>query len=167
MSIEVKKPLFRYLDTNGDGSGTKNAVGDYSSVDTPFFIASSDAHGTFVINRMMIYVEDSGGSPSLATYGGLTALSDGMLVRIIRRNGSVYDLLGGLTIKRNSDWQRTCYDVDIATFPAGNNYVHARWTFSRSGWPVVLQPLDKLEVVARDNMSAYVEHYFLIQGYVD
>lgn len=167
MGIEQKTPVFRLLDTNGDGTGTTNAIGNYAAVDTPFFIMSSDAHQTFVINRLMTYIEDSGGSPSLATYGGLTALTDGLLVRVVRRGGKVIDLLGGVPLKRNSDWQRTCYDVDIATFPAGNNYVHARWTFGRSGWPLVLRPLDKLEVVMRDNMTAFVEHTFFAQGYID
>jgi hypothetical protein len=164
--ITKQKPLFRFLDTLGNGLGTKDATGNYASTDTAFYIQTTDPSEQYVLHRVMCYVEDSGGSPSLATYGGLTALTDGILCRVVYRDGTVYDLTDGMPIQSNSEWARICYDVDIATFPAGNNYVHARWTFTRSGWPIVLNPFDRLEFVMRDNLTAYVQHSFLVQGYV-
>lgn len=160
-----RRPVFRFLDTLGNGLGTKDATGNYSSTDTPFFIETTDPKEQLVLHRVMCYVEDSGGSPSLATYGGLTALTDGIVCRVTYRDGTVIDLTNGVPIQSNSEWARICYDVEIATFPAGNNYVHARWTFARSGWPIVLNAFDKLEFVMRDNLSSYVEHSFLVQGY--
>lgn len=168
MSKEKQKdPLFRFLDTLGNGKGDKDATGNYAAVDTSFFIQNNDPHKQYVLHRVMSYIEDSGGSPSLATYGGLTALTDGILCRVVRRDGTILDLTDGMPIQSNSEWARICYDLTVATFPAGNNYAHARWTFSRSGWPIILNTFDLLEFVMRDNLSAYVEHSFLIQGYVN
>ena len=115
----------------------------------------------------MTYIEDAEVSISLATYGGITALTNGLLLQLVRKNGTTFDLGDGLPIKSNSDWARQCYDVDISTFPAGNNYVHARWTFSRSGAPIVLNFGDKLQFVMRDTLTALVQHYFLLQGYIE
>ena len=164
--IVRKVPLFRFLDTLGNGKGVKDATGNYATVDTAFYIENTDPTKQYVLHRVMSYIEDSGGSPSLATYGGLTALTDGILCRVVYRDGTVYDLTDGMPVQSNSEWARICYDLTVATFPAGNNYAHARWTFAKSGWPIVLNAFDKLEFVMRDNLSAYVQHSFLVQGYI-
>jgi hypothetical protein len=165
--LQKKRPLFRFLDTLGNGLGVKDATGNYASTDTSFYIQTTDPGERYIIHRCMSYIEDSGGSPSLATYGGLTALTDGILCRVVYRDGSIHDLTDGMAIQSNSEWARVCYDLTVATFPAGNNYAHARWTFTRSGWPIVLNPFDRLEFVMRDNLTAYVQHSFLIQGYIE
>lgn len=165
--LQRKRPLFRFLDTLGNGLGDKDAIGNYASTDTPFFIETTDPSRRYIIHRVMTYIEDAGGAPNLSLYGGIAALTDGLLLRIVHRDGSVYDLSDGLPITNNSAWARICYDVTIATFPAGNNYVHARWTFALSGWPIVLNPFDRLEFVMRDNLTSLVEHSFLVQGYIE
>lgn len=165
--LAKKFPLFRFLDTLGNGLGDKDATGNYASTDTPFFIETTDPRQRYIIHRVLCYIEDGGGSPSLATYGGLTALTDGILCRIMHRGELVCDLFDGLAVQSNSDWARICYDLTVETFPAGNNYAHARWTFAKSGWPIVLNPFDRLEFVMRDNLSAYVQHSFMVQGYVE
>lgn len=165
--LEKKRPLFRFLDTVGDGTGTKDATGNYAAADTPFLIRTTDPSERYIIHRVMSYIEDAGGAPNLSLYGGLTALTDGIVCQVVYRDGTIYPLTDGLAIQSNSEWARICYDVTIDTFPAGNNYVHARWTFSRSGWPIALNPFDRLEFVMRDNLSSYVQHSFLVQGYIE
>jgi hypothetical protein len=166
--LQRKRPLFRFLDTLGNGLGIKDAVGNYASADTAFFIETTDPHERYIIHRIMTYIEDAGGSPNLSLYGGRPALTDGILLRVVHRDDNVpHDLSDGLPITRNSDWARICFDVTIATFPAGNNYVHARWTFALSGWPIVLNPFDRLEFVMRDNMTNLAVHSFLVQGYIE
>jgi len=166
MVQERHDPLFRFLDLNGDGSGVKNAIGNYATA-TPFFITPDAIEQRFIIHRVMTYIEDAETGITLATYGGDTALGTGIQLQVVRRYGQTFDLYDGSTVKSNADWARICYDVDISTFPAGNNYVHARWTFSRSGAPIVLNYGDKLQFVMNDNLTALITHSFLIQGYIE
>lgn len=165
--IQQHKPIFRFLDTSGNGLGVKNAIGNYSLPGTPFFIETTDPKERYILHRVMCYIEDAETSINLSTYGGATALTNGIVIRKVMRDGTTYDLTDALPIKSNSDWARICYDVDISTFPAGNNYVHARWTFALSGSPLVLNPFDRLEFVMRDNLTSLVQHSFLVQGYVE
>jgi hypothetical protein len=159
-------PLFRNLDTAGDGSGTKNATGNYAS-DTPFYITPGWARHRFIIHRVLYYIEDDAIGIDLSTYGGITALTTGVLVRVTRKDGTVFDLTDGVPIKTNGDIARICYDLDISTFPANNNYVIGRWTFAKSGAPIVLNFGDRLEFVMRDNLTTLVAHYFMVQGYIE
>ena len=39
---QVKKPFFRYLDTNGNGTGTENAIGNYSGAEEIFYITKDE-----------------------------------------------------------------------------------------------------------------------------
>ena len=167
-TLDQKTPLFRFADTLGNGLGVKSAVGNYAAVDTPFFIETTDPTQRLIIHRVMCYIEDSNVSaPTLATYGGETALTDGVIIQVVRRNGLIIDLTDGLAIQSNSEWAQICYDVLIDTFPAGNNYVHARWTFAKSGWPIILNAFDQLQFVMRDDMTAFIKHSFLLQGYIE
>ena len=53
-------PLFRYLDTDGDGTGTKDASVDYSgSPETELFIAPPSGK-IYTINQMLISIVDTG-----------------------------------------------------------------------------------------------------------
>jgi len=165
--IPQNRPYFQFLSTDGTPSGTTNAIGNYADTDTPFFVTPQTVYQRYVLNRVMIYIEDDAVSINLSTYGGATALTDGIVPRVVYRDGSIYDLSCSLFPKSNSDWARICYDVNISTFPAGNNYVNARWTWGRSGHPLVLNYGDRVEFVMRDDLSDLLIHSFLVHGYIE
>jgi len=155
----------RFLDTNGDGSGTKNANGNYAGGEEIFYIQPG---GTDIINvaRLVVQIED-GGKFGSGKYGALAgALANGIAVRVQDDSGTVIDLTDGVLITTNVHWARYCYDVDHSDFGTGNEYMDVRWTFSKSGNPIVLDAAnnERLEVVLNDNLSGLVGHYFLVQG---
>lgn len=154
----------RFLDTDGDGTGTKTAVGDYSGGSLDIFYIAPAAGEVFVIERMMISYEDTTGmqAQEYGNTGG--ALSVGIVVRISNDDGVVEDLTDGVTIKDNGEWGRYCYDVQLVSWGSGNEKILARWTFARHGRPIVLNG-DKLEVVLNDDFQGLLDHYFLVQGY--
>jgi len=163
MKAVKKTPIYRYLDLSGTGISTKNAVGNYATA-TPFFITPGEGLKKFIIHRMLVHIQDDANF-NAGGYGGRAVLTNGVTVRVIRRDGTIENLTDGVPVKTNSDWARLCYDVTYDEFPAGDNYVHVRWTFSKSGNPIVLGVRDRLEVVLNDNFSAMVGHYFMVQGY--
>ena len=162
--------LYRFLDTDGDGTGTKTAVGDYS--DDPgsgveIFYIAPPANTVYEIARIIPHVVDAGTFDS-GSYGNGIDLTNGIVIRISDSSGVLVDLTDDLPVITNTDWGRLCYDVTRSTFGTGNEYLHARWTFAKSGQPVRLvgDSGHKLEVVLNDDFSDLVEQYFMVQGIV-
>ena len=84
----------RYLDTNGDGTGTKNANGDYSSAEGIFYLAPGE-NEVFALSRMLISAYDTNGMQTQEYGNTAAALTNGIAIRIsdnvcqIRRANSI------------------------------------------------------------------------------
>lgn len=157
-------PLFRLMDTNGDGTGTKNANGNYSTPDIFYIEPSSDR--LFLINRMIVCIEDAAGMRA-ERYGSLSdALTNGIIVRVSDNSGVKQDLTDGIPVKTNAGWGTLCFDVDVKTWGAGDELLLVRWTFQRSGVPIPLNGAkgEKLEIYLQDDFTGIVNHYFFAQG---
>jgi hypothetical protein len=93
--------LSRFLDTNGDGSGTK----DMNAAAATYYIAAV-AGEAIVIDEIVLTIADVGLFTS-GLFGALAALANGCLLNIVRvRGGStvvVRDLLDGIPLKTNAD----------------------------------------------------------------
>lgn len=161
---QTRQSLSRFLDLDGDGTGTKNAIGDYSTADTLYI---QPAAGTvYRIERMLVSIEDGVGMRA-ERYGGLAAaLTNGVTVRVADDSGTILDLTDGLPIKSNAGWGSYCYDVDIKAWGAGNELLLVRWTFAKAGVPLRLDGdnNERLEVILNDDMTGLVSHYFMVQG---
>lgn len=153
--------LYRYLDTNGDGTGTANATGDYSVTADDFYLL---AGGGEQIHRMIVSVRDTGAFDA-ASYGNGLALTNGVSVLVYDKNQDTeIDLLGGSNIKTNAEWGAQCYDADVKTWGTGDEMLLVRWTFAKAGAPLRLQKDDKFIVRLNDNFTGLNGHYFQIQG---
>lgn len=153
--------LSRYLDTNGDGTGTKNANGNYSVTPEQFYI-----DGPCTLTRMIVMIEDTAGMQA-EEYGNLgVALTNGVTITIDRSglDNNAVNLTDGLPIKTNAEWGRLCYDVDVKSWGAGDEVFLARWTFANAE-PIKLGDGDRLEVTLNDDFTGLIEHYFKVQGY--
>lgn len=162
MPGKPEEAIYRFLDTNGDGSGTKNANGDYTTPDEFFFSYPKAVK----IERMIVHISDT--AMLQGQYGDLTALSTGYSVAVLDGAGAtVVDLTDGVPIKANADFGRYCYDVNHhswGTTPA-NELVQSRWTFSKAGYPLYIPAGYKLSITFSDNLTGLLEHYFMLQGY--
>jgi hypothetical protein len=163
--------LSRFLDTSGDGTGTKNANGDYSptgSGQTIFFIQPASGVN-YKLARMIVSIQDNQ-VLSAGGYGGIVgALASGIQVRVADDNGTITDLTDGIPIDSNAAWGRYCYDVMFTDFGAGDNFVEVRWTFSKAETLLRLEGSEneRLEVVLNDDLDGLTGHYFLVQGYTE
>jgi hypothetical protein len=165
-----KTILIRYLDTNGSGAGTKNAVGEYHDAGNgaEIFYIQPPPGAVYRIARLLPFVEDQGTFDS-GSYGNGITLTNGISIRVQNDSGTIVDLLDGLPIKLNTHWARICYDMSISSFGTGNEYLHARWTFAKSGQMIRLvgDNNERLEVVLNDDFSDLVSQYFMVQGYIE
>jgi hypothetical protein len=160
-------PIFRYLDTAGDGSGTKEVLGDYSVTPDDIYIEPPDTWN-YYISRMIVTVVD-GTLNNADLYGGLGgALSNGISVLKTSGATTLSDYTDGLPVKTNGNWATLCHDVTVHTgFANGNDYQTIRWTLARSGGIVMLRSAfsERLVVRVNDDFSGLVSHLFMVQGY--
>jgi|APSaa5957512535_1039671.scaffolds.fasta_scaffold02579_8 hypothetical protein len=163
-----KTIISRYLDTVGDGSGSKNANGNYSGAEEIFF-CQPGAGEILRVSRIIISIEDGQGFRA-ERYGAInSALSTGITLRTANDSGALVDFTDALPIQTNAGWGALCYDVDVKTWGAGNEFLVARFTFSKSGQFVRLVGDDneRLEAVFNDNLTGLVNHNFILQGYME
>jgi len=161
--------IYRYLDTVGDGTGTKNFNGDYRDPEglgpeVALFVADQRCE----LHRIIVSIEDTSGmQPN--EYGNLgSALTNGIELKLYDHNDNeVVDLTDGEPILDNSGWAHHCYDVNLlswGTSPAVDLVV-VRWTFAKSGSPLKLDPDWYLAVeIGEDNLSGLIHHQFMVQG---
>lgn len=158
--------IAQFADTDGDGGGTINAIGNYSGTADDFYI-EAQAGERIGIARVIVQIEDSGAFDA-GTYGNGVALTNGITVLVLdSENSTIIDLTGGEPIKKNSDWGRLCYDVQVLDWGTGNEFCLARWTFSRmsdQGDPLILSEGQKLVFRLNDDFSGLVGHRFFIEG---
>jgi hypothetical protein len=160
--------LYRYLDTVGNGSGTKNHIAATYAATQGIAKIAPEPGSVFKIHRMIVSLEDTSGMIA-GGYGDIgSPLSEGITVKVGNRDGVKLDLTDGVPIKTNSGWGRLCYDVDIkswGTTPT-NELLVVRWTFSKSGAPIVLNGRkgEYLYVTFDDDLDELISHYFLVQG---
>ena len=160
---EREKAIFRLLDTNGNGTGTTEATGDYSSTPTSFRISNST--GIADIERMIIFIEDTGTFDS-GDYGNAITLTNGIRVYLRDNADQVIEEYTSFPILTNGDWAGHCHDLNLHTFGSGNQVMTLRWTFAKSGQRVSvdLKEGEYFEVLLNDDFTGLVKHRFTIQG---
>lgn len=160
--------LYRFLDTDGDGGGTKNATGNYSGAAQTFSLAPP--LGTvYRVARLIISLEDTQ-TMAAEEYGNLgSALTNGITIRIHNGTSTVLDITDGVPIKTNAHWGAKCYDVDVKTWGNGQELLCARWTFTQAGQYLRIDGTqsEELQVVLNDDFTGLITQYFFAQGYTE
>jgi hypothetical protein len=158
--------LFRFLDTTGDGTGTKLFTA--SHISEAAFIAPA-AGERFRLTRLLVTIHDASAVPEV--YGGLAAaLTNGIQIKQKRAGTTVVDFTDGLPIKNNANWIRLA-GVDVVDLDWGNvtndHVVGVRWTFDKAGQEILLDgdASDTFEVELNDNFTGLIDHTFMVQGY--
>lgn len=165
---DPSKRLHRRLDLNGDGTGTKDLVGNYSGGAVYAHIeCPADADFPYVLWRMIAAVGDTNGVTA-EEYGNLgSPLSNGIEMVCRDPNGvDILDMTDGFPITSNAEWGVPTYDVDLKTWGSGNELLLARWTFANFGTPLILPPGYSFGLVLNDDFSGLVRHFFTVQGFI-
>jgi hypothetical protein len=159
----------RFLDTNGDGTGTKNSAVDHSSSEGIYYIQPGTGE-IYNLYRMIITIRDAAKLVE-GKYGNSldNTAGNGIQVRVQDDDGTIIDLTDGVTIKQNEDWSMFCHDTTVDSSVAGKKTGTARWTFTRGGTFIALDgnKNERLEVVLNDNFSSLTYHYACAQGHIE
>ena len=166
------KILSRFADTTGDGTGTENAIGNYtdggvSPLGATEFKVTAGNNEHISISRMIVSVVD-GAITNADSYAGAGTLSNGVRVYVTDVLGTIlYQLTDpDHAITTVGAWAHYCHDLTIwAGLAGGDDHATVRWTFARSGVPVMLEPGWSLNILCQDSFAALTTHRFLVQGY--
>lgn len=168
-----KKHFSRFLDTVGDGTGTKEATGNYATP-TKFMIVAAGNEDVNVA-RLIVGMSDAG-SFDADSYGNGISLSNGIIIDVQDDDDNVLFSLTDptLPIKTNAQWAHYCHDYSVHSFGVGDEHASARWTFEKSGTieagvysqtpGIRLKDGQRLVVTLEDNFIALTGHHFLVQG---
>lgn len=167
LPVFAGESVIRFLDTAGDGSGTKTAIVDYSGVATPFFIAPP-ANKVYILTGLLIQLSDAGAFGQ-SEYGNLgIALTNGLLIRVKRAGTVIRDLLDGDPIKINDKFFHHSYESDVHAFAGGVNTLRCRLINTTGTYNAVQlngSLSDTLEVMCNDNFTGLIDHTFKAFGF--
>lgn len=157
--------ISRFLDVNGDGTGDKNARGDYSVTPEEFYFECPEGQRA-AIARLIISASDTAGMQT-SDYGNITGgLTNGYTILVKDSAGNtIIDLTDTWPIQTNGMLTRYCYDVAIREWGSGDEFLGARWTFAKSGIPLFLEPGDRFSITFSDDLQGLLTHHFMLQGY--
>lgn len=163
-AIASHHQIVQYLDTNGDGTGTVDMVGNYAGSPTAFKIVAP-AGQQYTLTSMVFQTWDTGAFAP-GSYGASGApLTNGLVVGIYDDQGNPIVTLPR-TIKRGADWQGLTGETPPVIFGGGDSTQTFTWVFAgRGGSPIVLEPGESFRIIANDNLTFLVGHTAFIRGY--
>lgn len=163
--------IFQALSKDPDENqenGNTNAIGDYSDTGdgvTDFCITAQPKY-IYLLNRMLIYVEDAGSFDS-GSYGNGITLTNG--VNLINGAPGLFEevITKAGAIKKNPEWEQYVgIDTKISKYGSGNETLSAMWTFEHMGRPVFLDGAigEYACIRLNDDFTGLIKHKFHVQG---
>jgi len=159
-------PLFRYLDTVGDGSGTKNAIGNYSAGEQIFKFTNPVSAQCVVITTFIAHIA----GPTNFALTGYANIAGGLT------NGwTMHTTMGGVTtqfldgepIKTNDDLAHFSPKINHLNFNGAGDSLICPLESSQFGMVLTLHGGDTFQVILHDDFSTLTSQHFIIQGYTN
>lgn len=154
-------PIYRFLDTVGDGTGTHNAVGDYT---TPIVLRCDVRPNEIITGHLLIvHIQDSG-TFDPAKYGVLAALTNGIHVGLYGVDGVEKLRLTQDPVKDHGDWTHYGLSSEAAAGAGGVMFVvHIDLAGGLSDG-VKMYPGESMQVHLSDNLTGLDDHHFILHG---
>ena len=162
--------ISRHLDTVGDGSGIKDAIGDYSITPIILRIENYNPDMDMALSSLDLYIRSE--LEFLPTnYGGVDELENGISVTV-QKVGMTVDLTNGEPIIHTCCLCRLFHEVHYNLMggwepgaPLGKNWISATWKFERHGIALVLREGESIEIALSDDFTGLDAHRFMVYGY--
>lgn len=148
------------LDSVGNGTGTTEQA---TTADEYMFKPTVNV----ILERMLVGIEDDA-KFAAEKYGGIAALSNGILITVKDSGDNVVHTFTPKAITKTWEWGLISgSDVTPSDYTTGNDRVLIRWTFSKAGRPLVIDGVkgDYLSVNVQDDLTALVSQIMQVQGF--
>lgn len=159
-------PGYFFAGTTGNNSGVTNAIGDYSSTETDFYIEAPPGE-ILKLQALIVHIEDTGGF-RINGYGNLNGGVTNGIRLIFERDGvNIGEVTQVDTIKTHGDWSRYAFDLQHNDFGAGSNQVVIRWNLSLAPFRLKSETNDRIIIRLNDDFSHLEDHTFFFYCLVD
>jgi len=158
-------PLSKFLTSAGDGTGTNNLIGNYSSVSTDFYY-QPPLTNKFYVETVQIQLSDNA-SFNQTDYGAIAGGLTNGITLWLSKNGTETPLQSGFVIKHNNDWLATTPYSTLTTFAGSSQTLIIQFKLRQDyGVPLLLDGAqsDKFILRLNDNFSTLVAHRCIIRG---
>jgi len=153
------------LDTIGDGSGSESQNID-GSITPVVFKLKPPGGDIYNVTRIIFLIRDNASfdSGGWGALGG-TPLSNGCVLGKVL-DGTSYS---GFTLKSNADIAGLCFDIAHDSWGSGDEFLTARFTFTKLGAPIRLigDNGDELNFTINDNLTGLTDQYITAEGYFE
>lgn len=164
----IPAPLVQFLDTNGDGTGVVNAIGNYSITAEKFLVAPPS--GTiYTVNELLFHIGASGNFSAQNYAGIIGGLANGVSVTVERAGVPIFDILGGHPIKNNTEFGHLSGDFRVVSFAGGPDtaiVASLRSTSFETGLNLYGSLSDALVVSLNDDFTSLTDQHFVAHGVV-
>lgn len=162
--ITVDTPLDRAWAGNHPYGLTDMAV-DGSSSAVTFQIGPLG--GSADVTRFIVHMED-GTAMDDGKFGGIAALTNGVVIRVYRAATSTYDTI--MNAKTNGEFAQRTYDASYAdNAPAGTYGFRVRRSFGgedKSGSVIRLANGDTFQIIIQDDLTGLLSFGIAVQGHL-
>jgi hypothetical protein len=151
------------IDFTGNGTGT-HTVHHWKK-----YILGPAPGDNIRLVRTTIHYQDTTGFTA-QEFGNLGAVLDPGLRFVLMRDGQVYnEFTSADPITTNGDWGHICYDVQLLSWGAGDEFIVVRWTFEKAGFPVRLNGDSNEEFVllVNDDLQGLIDFSIIMHGYFE
>jgi hypothetical protein len=161
-------PLSIQLSTNGDGTGTINANGNYAVSPATFYYQPA-AGEVIDLHSIQYYVQDDGAFP-IDGYGAIAAgtITNGYDIEIVL-GGVTYKINDGIKVTTNGDLFRlAAYTVYSEGTGAGAHCLLISDSKMQERFGRIIlkgDNEDKVTITLNDNFSTLVKHHFRVTGH--
>lgn len=166
-AITLDRPLVIDLDIGDDADVVTTQLNVVGSLAAPVVFRIMPPNGSlsliWQLTRLMISITD-GAAMDDGKFGGIPALTNGVVLRVVKGNGSIQELTNW---KTNGDMALDMYDITYTDkAPAGENGLRGRWTFTKAEFIVELDgtALDQFQLLVQDNLSDLTSSEIKSQG---
>ncbi len=170
IDIDTDGEIPEYFSRFFTNASTNSIVGDFSSVPRNFTVQPPQ-NEVWRISRIILTIKDANIN-NFNEYGGLTALTNGILLGVVRNNlttelNPLRNTTDMFTIHTNGDWASLMFDLDIKDLGAGDDYVVGRWSFNKANTLIRLDgnKSDFAFIQVSDDLTGLSDHLFIVQGY--
>lgn len=155
----------QFIDTNGDGSGTIDILGDLTTVGGALdgsngtsFYTECPAGKILLVQgfSLTIGIDGKADQEVYGTGGTGTALANGIQIRLLSDTNAIEGTFTNgpsAHIKTLSDWCTYLPKFDIFEIGTSKDVLIGNWDSNHSGIPIILHEGDKFEVLVNDNFT--------------
>jgi hypothetical protein len=165
--ITLDRPLVIGLDIGDDADIVTTQLNVIGSLATPVIFQIMPPNGTlsliWQLTRLIISITDAT-SMDDGKFGGLDALDNGVIIRVVKGDGSIQELANW---KTNGDMALDMYDITYTDkAPAGQNGLRGRWTFTKAEFIVELDgaAFDQFQLLVQDPLGGLTSYEIKSQG---